>query len=85
MSWLDYVPASERSQRLARIRLRRFLAFLRSRLGILLICLACYLLWCLYLVLNGRLFELALAIVSSVCVLVLAYIIYWLAWKEFHE
>jgi hypothetical protein len=85
MSWLDYVPASQRSRRLATIRLRRFFTFLRSRVGILIICFACYSLWCLYLVLNDRWFELFLAIISSVCVLVLAYIAYWLAWKEFHE
>ena len=85
MSWIDYVPPSERPRLLVGIRLRRFLTFLRSRLGILAICCACYLFWCLYLALNGRWFELVLAIVSSVCVLVLAYIVYWLAWKEFHE
>jgi hypothetical protein len=85
MSWIDYVPSSERPRLLVSIRLRRILAFLRSRAGILAISFACYLLWCLYLVLNGRWFELVLAIVSSACVLVLAYIAYWLAWKEFHE
>jgi hypothetical protein len=85
MSWLEYVPASERPRLLITIRLRRIFSRLRSRVGILAICFACYLLWCLYLVLNGRWFELVLAIVSSACVLVLAYIAYWLAWKEFHE
>jgi di/tricarboxylate transporter len=85
MSWLDYVPASKRPRLLVSIRLRRIFARLRSRVGILAICFACYLLWCLYLVLNGRWFELVLAIVSSASVLVLTYIAYWLAWKEFHE
>lgn len=85
MSWIDYVPASKRPRLLVSIRLRRFLVFLRSRVGILAICLACYLLWCLYLVLNGRWFELVLAIIASSSVLALAYIVYWLAWKEFHE
>jgi hypothetical protein len=85
MSWIDYVPASKRPRLLVSIRLRRFLAFLRSRAGILAICFASYFLWCFYLALNGRWFELVLSIISSVCVLVLAYIVYWLAWKEFHE
>jgi fucose permease len=85
MSWIDHVPAGQRRRRLLAIRLSRLLTMLRTRKFLLIICVSSYFIWCLFLLANGRLLEFWLALISFVCIPLLAYIIYWLMWKEFHE
>lgn len=85
MSWIDHVPAGQRRRRLWAIRWSRLLTRLRTRRSFLIMCVSSYVIWCLYLLANGRTLEFWLAIISFVSVPLLAYIIYWLMWKDFHE
>ena len=84
-SWSDFVPVAERPKRRRRRRRAQLYAMFRDRLALIRISLGIYLSICLLLLLTGQLFLTAYALLPVLLTPPLGYMMYWLAWKEFHE
>jgi hypothetical protein len=48
-------------------------------------CVAAYLIWCLALLANGMVFAFSLALLPILFLPPLAYLAWWLVWKEFNQ
>ena len=83
--WWAHIPASERSRlrrRLLRLRLRTWVAGSRQRI---LLTTVGYLLLCLLPLLHGQWHLSVLAVLQLLLVPPVGYLVYLLAWHEFHR
>lgn len=83
--WADYLPPEQRQRRERRRLLRRRLQLLRERRVQIGVCVGIYLVWCLALLLRGLWFAFSLSVLPVLVLPLLAYLAWWLVWKEFHE
>ena len=83
--WIDYLPEEQRKRRASeRKRLRR-LQILRQRRTWLWACLSVYSVWCLSLLIQGKIFAFALALIPLITMPAIAWLAWWLVYKEFHD
>ena len=83
--WINYLPEDQRKQRASeRKRLRR-LQILRQRRTWLWTCLGIYLVWCLSLLIQGKDFPFALALIPLISMPAIGWLAWWLVYKEFHD
>ena len=83
--WADYLPPEQREQRARRRRMQRWFTALRERRVLIGLCLGIYLSWCLGLLLTQMWFAFSLALLPVLFMPPLAYLAWWLVWKEFNE
>ena len=83
--WADYLPPEQRQRRERRRRLQRRLQILRQRRVQIGLCVGVYGVWCLVLLGRGMWFAFSLSILPLLVLPPLAYLAWWLVWKEFHE
>lgn len=83
--WADYLPPEQREQRERRRRMQRWFTALRERRVLIGLCLGIYLSWCLGLLLTQMWFAFSLALLPVLFMPPLAYLAWWLVWKEFNE
>lgn len=83
--WADYLPPEQRRRRERQRQLGRWLTALRERRVLFGICMGVYLCWSLALLVSGQWFAFSLSILPLLLLPPLAYLAWWLVWKEFNE
>ena len=83
--WADYLPPDQRGRRSRRRWRQRLFTRLRQRRVLVGSCVAAYLIWCLALLANGMVFVFILALLPILFLPPLAYLAWWLVWKEFNQ
>ena len=83
--WIEYLPKEEsRKRQLQRRRLRRLQVFRRRGFWIG-ICVAVYALWCLSMLATGDTLAFSFALIPLVTMPAIAWLAWWLVFKEFHK
>jgi hypothetical protein len=83
--WADYLPPEQRRQRERRRQMQRWVTTLRERRVLIGICLGIYLSWCLGLLVARMWLAFSLSLLPVLFMPPLAYLAWWLVWKEFNE
>jgi hypothetical protein len=83
--WIDYLPEEQRKQRASERKRLRQMQILRERRTWLLACLGVYIVWCLSLLIQGKDFAFALALIPLISMPAIAWLAWWLVYKEFHD
>ena len=83
--WIDYLPPGERQAVQRRRQRQRWITRMRQRSVLIGCCLSIYLIWCLLLLLNGLVFMFSLSLLIVVGLPLIAWLAWWLVWKEYHN
>ena len=83
--WSHYLPEERRRQVLAQRRRLQRRQQLRGKRFWVGVCLAIYGLWCLALILQGNLLTLSFSLVPLLSMPAIAWLAWWLVYKEFHH
>ncbi|MDM7937830.1 MAG: hypothetical protein QUV06_10265 [Cyanobium sp. CZS 48M] len=84
-NWLNYVPAAQRRSVLRQRTYQRLKTKLFSRSVVVGILIATYLLFCLFMLVWGSASLGLLAVLPLLLPPPVAYLAYWLIWREFHH
>ena len=83
--WIDYLPPGERRIVQRRRQRQRWITRMRQRSVLIGCCVGIYLIWCLLLLLNGLVFVFSLSLLVVVGLSLIAWLAWWLVWKEYHS
>ena len=83
--WIDYVPSTERRTIQRRRSRQRWIMRLRQRSVLIRCCVSIYLIWCFLLLLNGMFFAFSMSLLMVVGLPLIAWLAWWLVWKEYHN
>ena len=83
--WAEYLPEKTKNKSIASRRRRRFMAKLWNSKLLVGICVALYLVWCLFLLTTGMWLPFLLSFFIILVLPLLAYLAWWLMWKEFNS
>ena len=83
--WIDYLPPGERRIVERRRQRQRWITRMRQRSVLIGSCVGVYLIWCLLLLLNGLVFVFSLSRLGLGGLPLIAWLAWWLVWKEYHS
>lgn len=84
-NWINYLPEEQRKQRLHERKRLRQLQFFRERRTWLSVCFIFYSAWCLSLLIQGKVFAFILTLIPLISMPAIAWLAWWLVYKEFHD
>ena len=83
--WIHYLPAEQQEEARTRRKRNRWLQKTRNRRFWVRVCVAVYLLWCLYLLLSGKGMAFCFALIPLLAMPAIGALAWWLTYKEFHD